>query len=227
MHSVLAIDTATEVCSVAWVSDHGERRLSRDLPRAHNRHLLAMVDEILGEHSLDAVTHLACGVGPGSFTGLRIAVATIQGLAWPRDLPVAGYCSLAAQAVAAGQREGWVLSTIDAQIDQLYGAWFQWIEGALVPLTQPWIAAPEAVVVPDADGGQSLSLLGSGATYQDRLSIAFTDVDAAARPDAQVIAESMVDGRNPPNWQAAATLSPRYVQEDVGWKKLSEQGPRD
>lgn len=232
MNSVLAIDTATDACAVAWVSEAGEQSLVRVLPRAHNRHLLAMIDEILGADGLDAVTHLVCGVGPGSFTGLRIAAASVQGLAWPRGLPVAGYCSLKSQAEAEGPLEGWVLSTIDAQIDQLYGRWCQWRGGQLVAVTEPWIAAPEQVPMPEIVPGKAtpegVTLLGSGVSYMDRLPF---DVDAAAsrpeaRPSALIMARRAAQAPDAVRWTTAADLSPRYVQEDVGWKKLAEQGPR-
>ena len=66
--SVLAIDTATNLCSVALVNDSDIKEIQRDLPRAHNQHILSMIDELLEGQSLsDAVSIIACGVGPGSF----------------------------------------------------------------------------------------------------------------------------------------------------------------
>ena len=99
--SVLAIDTATNLCSVALVSDADIKEIQRDLPRAHNQHILTMIDELLEGKSLsDAVSVIACGVGPGSFTGIRVAVGVAQGLGWSLDLPIYPFCSLEAQARA-------------------------------------------------------------------------------------------------------------------------------
>ena len=116
--SVLAIDTATNLCSVALVSDADIKEIQRDLPRAHNQHILTMIDELLEGQSLsDAVSVIACGVGPGSFTGIRVAVGVAQGLGWSLDLPIYPFCSLEAQARATAHSAGdLVLSAIDAQI---------------------------------------------------------------------------------------------------------------
>ena len=87
--SVLAIDTATNLCSVALVNDADIKEIQRDLPRAHNQHILTMIDELLEGQSLsEAVSVIACGVGPGSFTGIRVAVGVAQGLGWSLDLPI-------------------------------------------------------------------------------------------------------------------------------------------
>lgn len=230
MTSVLAIDTATEACSVAWVSDSVERVLERDLPRAHNRHLLAMIDEVLGPDGLAQVTHIVCGVGPGSFTGLRIAVATVQGLAWPHDLPVAGFCSLKAQVLHtmtdATLPDGWVLSSIDAQINQLYGRWLLLEQGKITAAPEPWIAAPESLPGPPdrAETSAAPILLGSGARYLDRLSVSgWQAIQAEARPGALPMARAVQRDPASVEWCAAQALAPSYVQQDVGWKKLAEQ----
>ena len=102
--SVLAIDTATNLCSVALVNDADIKEIQRDLPRAHNQHILTMIDELLEGQSLsEAVSVIACGVGPGSFTGIRVAVGVAQGLGWSLDLPIYPFCSLEAQARATAE----------------------------------------------------------------------------------------------------------------------------
>ena len=103
MSRVLALDTATHACTLA-LYDGGEVCGRHEIvARAHNRHILGMLSAILNGRTLaDAVDVIACGVGPGSFTGLRVAVSVAQGLAWSQELPVQGFCSLTAQAHAAG-----------------------------------------------------------------------------------------------------------------------------
>ena len=150
MNAVLALDTSTDYCSVAFVDNDVSRSVSESLPRAHNQHILAMVDEVLGDSALkDGVDVIACGVGPGSFTGLRVAVGVAQGLAWSLDLPIWPFCSLRAQALsdAARNESNYVLSLIDAQIGQVYGAWFQWRGDDLHCISEPAIerSAPPCV----------------------------------------------------------------------------------
>ena len=88
---ILALDTASEACSVAIHLDNGEI-ISRYeyVPRLQTQLLLPMVDELLAQCQLSpqALTAVAYSRGPGSFTGVRISAAAAQGLAFGWDLPV-------------------------------------------------------------------------------------------------------------------------------------------
>lgn len=233
MSCVIAIDTATEACSVALVSGGEERVIERHLPRAHNKHLLAMVDEVMAGHSMADVTHLVAGSGPGSFTGLRIACATIQGLAWSRDIPVAGMCSLESQALqlltTQQHEDGWLLSTIDAQINQLYGRWFRLRRDGLQAIDQPWIVPPDQIPIPFSDERDDADVViaGSGCGYLrrgDGLPATYWYPDA--RPTALPMARRASSHPEALVWCLPRELAPHYVQQDVGWKKLSEQVKR-
>jgi tRNA threonylcarbamoyladenosine biosynthesis protein TsaB len=234
MSRVLALDTSTEACTLALWSGGAVRARHEQQARAHNRHILRMLSEVLDGQSLaEAVDMVACGIGPGSFTGLRVAVSVAQGLAWSQQLPVHGFCSLSAQVYSAaeqgllndGER---ILTTIDARIDQLYGLWGEWCDGVFTPDGEPFISSPEVMLVPTQGG--PLQILGSGAAYRDRLPIAITEqaqIHPAVTPDAAVMARLLGTVALQSNPQPAHALSPQYVQKDIGWKKLSEQGRRD
>jgi tRNA threonylcarbamoyladenosine biosynthesis protein TsaB len=193
-----------------------------------------MLTDILAERSLaSAVDVIACGVGPGSFTGLRVAVSVAQGLAWARDIPVHGFCSLSAQVYSAAALglllEGqWVLSTIDAQIGQLYGIWGQWREDHFHAEKPAFICPPESLTLPSELA--SVAVIGSGLAQADRfpeqlqqLSTGFADIT----PDAAVMAQRLSAGSLALVLQPAHALSPQYVQQTIGWKKLSEQRRHD
>lgn len=98
---ILAIDTSCSACSAALMTDG---RLTAnyylDNKLTHSVKLMPMVDEILKNLGLapSDIDVFACGTGPGSFTGLRIGIATVKGLAVPFNTPVAGVCSLEAAA---------------------------------------------------------------------------------------------------------------------------------
>ena len=59
-----------------------------------SKYLLKAIDALLGKHALKELTYIAVGVGPGTFTGTRIGVITAKTLAFARDLPLIGFCSL-------------------------------------------------------------------------------------------------------------------------------------
>jgi len=125
--TILALDTATEVCSVALLA--GARCVERieAVGNGHSERILPMVDEVMNEAGvpLAEVDVIAFGAGPGSFTGLRIACGIAQGLAWSagkRVAPVGNLRALAARAFAV-QADGEIaLSTIDARMQESYCA---------------------------------------------------------------------------------------------------------
>lgn len=230
---VLALDTATQACTLALWGGADVRARHEIQARAHNRHILAMLQDVLdGQPLQDAVDLIACGTGPGSFTGLRVAVSVAQGLAWSQELPVQGFCSLTAQVFSAADSgtltDGVsVLSTIDAQIDKLYGQWGQWCDGHFAPAGEPFVCPPEHV--PEPGEINHAFVLGSGGGYWSR----FPDwlrngscVDVEITPNAAVMAGLYGSGQLPVESVPAHSLSPQYVQRDIGWKKLSEQVQR-
>jgi tRNA threonylcarbamoyladenosine biosynthesis protein TsaB len=108
MTSVLAIETSTPACSVALRM--GDTVISRycEEPRSHTKLVMSMVDEVLGQASIKAtdLNGLAVTLGPGSFTGLRIGFATVQGLAFGLDLPVVAVSTLQVMAQTAVRKQG-------------------------------------------------------------------------------------------------------------------------
>ncbi len=124
MPNILTIDTSSEACSVAlqWGNDAVFR--FTDQPRKHAELVLPMVNEVLQQagvqlRQLDAI---GFGRGPGSFTGLRIAAGTVQGLAYGADLPVLALSSLQGLAQRAFREFGWqqVHAAFDARMGELY-----------------------------------------------------------------------------------------------------------
>jgi tRNA threonylcarbamoyladenosine biosynthesis protein TsaB len=135
---ILGLDTATAGTAVAVWAPHRPEIERRDDPPpgarpAHAAKLLALVEEVLAETGgWDAIERIAVGVGPGSFTGLRLGIATARGLAQARDLPLVGVSSLAALAAGAnppvkqGVRPlvspGEIVAVIDARRGEVFAA---------------------------------------------------------------------------------------------------------
>ncbi len=94
---ILALDTATEACSVALWNEGEIHSLFEICPREHTQRILPMVQQVLADSGLTLkdLDALAFGQGPGSFTGVRIGIGIAQGLALGADLPLLGVSSLA------------------------------------------------------------------------------------------------------------------------------------
>lgn len=100
---ILAIDTATEACSVALWNQGETHALFELCPREHTQRILPMVQQVLAESgvTLAELDALAFGRGPGSFTGVRIGIGIAQGLALGADLPMLGVSTLQTMAQGA------------------------------------------------------------------------------------------------------------------------------
>lgn len=149
---LLALDSATEACSVALLQDGQLHERYEVIGRGHAERLLPMVDELLSEAALklDALDAIAFGRGPGSFTGLRIAAAVTQGLAAGARLPVLPISNLAAIALAGARMSGMrrILVCMDARMGEVYWAAFE-CEGAQTrAVTEEAVAAPAIVTPP-------------------------------------------------------------------------------
>lgn len=171
MSRILAVETASEACSVAlWHSGQVEA-LHRDCPRQHAQQLLPMVHELLNLAgvSLSELDAIAFGRGPGSFTGLRIAAAATQGLALAHDLPVLPISTLRAMAYTAHQQlyARHVITALDARMDELYWCCWRWELDHPEALHEERLSAPEALLL-DKGEDDDWVLVGSGADYDQR-----------------------------------------------------------
>ena len=128
---VLAIDTTSNVATAAVAEDDillGERVLN--YKRTHSQKLMPMISELLEELELKAedIDVFAAANGPGSFTGLRIGVATIKALAHAADKPVVGVSTLAGLAYNLPYCEHIIVPIMDARINRVYTASYIWDE---------------------------------------------------------------------------------------------------
>lgn len=124
---VLALDT-TGFSASAAVSQDGVLRAEAylNVGLTHSETLMPLIDDVLARAGLapDAVTHVACVAGPGSFTGVRIGVCAAKGLAHALGVPVLRLDALAVLASAHPYAPGLVCPMLDARRDQVYAAAF-------------------------------------------------------------------------------------------------------
>jgi tRNA threonylcarbamoyladenosine biosynthesis protein TsaB len=152
---ILGFDTATAATAAAVWAPGGPAVERRDDPApgarpGHAGRLLALVEEVLDGVGWDAIDRIAVGVGPGSFTGLRLGIATARALAQGRDLPLVGVSSL--RALAAGADEiaaGPVVPVIDARRGEVFAAADGLEPQAIAPRELAARIAPGALAVGD------------------------------------------------------------------------------
>lgn len=191
MMHILALETSTEFCSVALSQDGRITSRSELAGQRHSELLIAMLDEVLSEAgmTLAQLDGIAFGMGPGSFTGVRIACGAAQGLALGADLPVVGVCTLQALAQASGHDK--VIAALDARMGALYLAAYEKQAGAWVTVYEPGMCLPQAAPKIDGDGwfgaGSGFAMCGAALCehYTGRLS----GSDGQAVPQASAIAQ--------------------------------------
>jgi len=214
---LLVLDTSTEWCSAALWLD-GQIQARRVLAeQRHSSLLLPMVDELLHETGLTLrqLDGIGYGAGPGSFTGLRIACAVTQGLAFGADLPVAGVSTLESIAEQTGAER--VLTVLDARMAEVYWAAYQRDDAGWRTVTQPQLALPESVAVPEAGDwvGAGNGFVALGEVLRPRLAERLVRIDDALMPDAAAMAPLAARAFERGEGMDAALAAPVYLRDKV------------
>lgn len=125
---VLGLDTATRACAVGLVDAGGlVAEVTWNVPLTHAARLVPLIEALLrgaGRSPAD-LEGLAAGVGPGSYTGVRIGVATVQGLAMALGVPAVGVSTLEAMALGAAGPGALVCPALDARRNTVYAAGYR------------------------------------------------------------------------------------------------------
>ncbi|MDM4770078.1 tRNA (adenosine(37)-N6)-threonylcarbamoyltransferase complex dimerization subunit type 1 TsaB [Solimonas sp. SE-A11] len=218
---ILALDTATEACSVALSVDGRIEERFETAGRSHTERMMPMVQELMAGAGLafSQLDGIACGIGPGSFAGVRIGVGFVKGLSLALDRPVVGVSSLPAMALRAirgGATQ--VLAAIDARMNEVYwGAYVAAGDGRPRALREEGVCAPAEVPAVPA-GDWTAAGTGWGA-YPEVLPAAFgvtpSRVVADALPHAEDILRLAL-----PQFQAGQAISgdlllPVYLRNKV------------
>ncbi|CRM26275.1 MULTISPECIES: tRNA (adenosine(37)-N6)-threonylcarbamoyltransferase complex dimerization subunit type 1 TsaB [Pseudomonas] len=188
MSTLLALDTATEACSVALLHDGKVTSHYEVIPRLHAQKLLPMIKQLLEEAgtTLSAVDAIAFGRGPGAFTGVRIAIGVVQGLAFALERPVLPVSNLAVLAQRALREHGatQVAAAIDARMDEVYWGCYRETAGEMRLVGVEAVQAPQSSVLP-ADASGDWFGAGTGWGYAERIPVQLAGQDAAMLPHAE------------------------------------------
>jgi tRNA threonylcarbamoyladenosine biosynthesis protein TsaB len=227
MIRLLAIETATEACSVALWLDGEVRERFEIAPRRHTDLVLPWADELLAESGvartqLDAIV---VGRGPGAFTGVRLAVALAQGMALALDRPVVPVSTLAALAFPARASAHDILAAIDARMGEVYLGWFRGDpRTGLQAIGPEWMAAPGAV---DLDTpalvGMGTGFAASEGALAESLAARLVSCDPVALPHAGDLAQLGAIAFARGEAVAPDRVEPAYLRDKVALT-LAEQG---
>jgi len=217
---VLALDTATEACSVALLS--GDECISRSAEggRSHAQQVLEMVEAVLAEAegSLSMLDGIAASIGPGAFTGVRISVAVAQGLAFGaglRVVPVSTLEALALQTVQSGGRLA--LACLDARMGEVdWGCFAADLARGLIASCPASVGPPESVVLPAPGAYRGIGRgFGAYPALAALPGLKLDPKDTTALPNAREFARlgalrlQRGEGMDP------ADLSPLYLRDKV------------
>lgn len=205
---ILALETSAKSVSVAVVEDGAVLASSyQRTGLTHSRTLMPMVDAMLQNAELDpkAVDLFAVAAGPGSFTGLRIGVSALKGLAWALDKPCAGVSTLGAMARNLAHVDALLVCAMDARRQQVYNALFEAKGGVLTRLCGDRAVGLCELAAELAGDARRKLVLGDGAElchaclkqngvdctlapealrYQNAVGVALAAADAAERGEA-------------------------------------------
>jgi tRNA threonylcarbamoyladenosine biosynthesis protein TsaB len=216
---ILAIDTATERCSVALSSDGVIVERSTDTPRGHADLVLPMIQSVLAEAgmTLAQIDGIAYGRGPGGFTGVRIAIGVVQGLAFGAGLPTVGVSNLAAVAQQVATPGDRVLVCMDARMGEVYWGVFHCngMSGLVEAASEEAVAKPELVVAAMSSQPYDVTAGTGWQAYPQLASLAVPRSFPSLLPRASDIAKlaerEFVSRRGLP----AAAAQPVYLRNQV------------
>ena len=230
---VLGLDTATSGCSAAlWIDGRVTARRAEPMARGQAEALVPMVEAVLADAGLrfTDLDRIAVTVGPGAFTGVRLAVALAQGIALALDRPVLPVSTLAVLAAgapaAAGDR---IVAAIDARMGEVYLGAFDRGGGEPRALMPERVVGPVDAALPEGTGWWGVGTgfdAGEGA-LRTRMGAALAGADAAALPRAGDVARlgALALGRG--EGLAPERLEPAYLRDNVALTSREQQALRD
>lgn len=173
----VALVEGSEVLAEAWVA----------APQRHCRELVSLIDFCLrkADLTLGKVDGFAVSLGPGSFTGLRIGLATAKALAQATGKKLAGVPTFEALAVAAGEFAGIICPVLPSRPGEVYAAFVRRRDGGVIYLSPPFAVPPAALPARLPEGEEAVLLVGEGAP----------DVVAAGASHPRVVVAAPVAGR--------------------------------
>ncbi len=225
---ILALDTATRNCSVAVVDDRSilaEETNADD--KTHAVHVIEMIQRVIARSTLklSQIDGFAVGRGPGSFTGLRIGIATVKALAVALEKPVVGISDLDALAAQAGPSTAWICALMDARKGEVYGSTYCNQNGTVQRVSAVRVATIDKVL---EDVSVPCVFIGGGASlYREKIIERLGSRAVFVPPEQNIIRASTIGRLSLDRFQQmdgddVSRLVPDYVRKsdaELGFKR--------
>ena len=224
---VLSIETSTARSSVCLARPEGVvAAATLRVPQRHTEFLAPAIAFCLtqGGVSVDAVTGVAVGTGPGLFTGLRVGLATARSFAAALRLPVVGLCGLDVLAFRARHARRLICSALDARRGEVFWAFYRCSPGGVQRASDLSVGAPDALAAEIESAGEECLVLGDGGMrYADLLVKAGAVVGGPETdaPDAADLAELAVPRFEREEGEHHSRIEPIYLRKvdaKIGWE---------
>mgnify|MGYP001165468675 FL=1 len=235
MSNILVLDASSSWCSAALSIDGTLYSAAELQPRKHAQLLMPMIEELCGQAGIKPkhLDGIAFGKGPGSFTGLRIAISVAQGLSLATGAKLYGISSLKALAWQGMKTKGveHVVAIMNAHMGEVFYSAYQKLGNGLEAIVADSLSKPEQVDLSALVSNETvseLSWLGAGDGFQfidqmPRISPVIETIDE----EIAAMAESMMDlalaAWESGEFTTAEHQQPVYLRDTVAWKKLAEQ----
>jgi len=226
---ILAVDTATKSCSVAIVDEESllaEMTVVNE--QTHSKHLLEMIRFVikLSGFNISDLDGFAVTRGPGSFTGLRIGISSVKGLAAAQGKPIVGVSSLDALARQVSFSPYLISSLIDARRDEVYSSRYRFKDGNLIKEGKEQAVSPGDAL---DEINEPCIFVGSGAVLyrkviKDKLGeYAYFAQAYENTIRASTVASLSMDRFEKGDTEDAETFVPNYIRKSDAQLKLHEK----
>lgn len=227
MANLLIIDASSSLCSVSVVVGEQSFHQAEIQPRRHAQRLLPMINEVLLEAGLmrQQLDGVAFGRGPGSFTGIRIAISLVQGISLGLDVPVFGVSSLEMLAAASKINTGEeVVAVLNAHMGEVFWGRYRITHGVAECVGDERVGSPERCA--EALAQFTGHVVGNGVKLlPDVVRSRITNIAACANvePLTEFVVPRIKNTWNRGEFSGIQNHPPVYLRDSVAWKKLDEQ----
>ena len=227
---ILSIDTASDICGVSILEDNNLIcNLDNNTGRTHSENLMPMINSAFSDtnFSLNNIDLIVCDKGPGSFTGIRIGVATVKAFNDSLDIPCIGISSLESLAYNVKydiQENDFICSIIDCKNDNCYYAVYQLQNNQIIEIIEPKADTIEIFKTISSDfQNKNIAFVGDGSLiYKDYLTSIFKNCNFSNKNELNSYSLALAGLHKFKNNQLCDVL-PLYLRKPQAQRQLEEK----